>query len=108
MPISLSTFSASGSDSRYGPMVNEKTRIADLTVGELRELIRATMEEEAARHNPSVAFGMQGLADVFGVSVSQAKRMKASGILDRAISQQGRTIVVDVPKARQLWSGKRS
>ena len=83
--------------------MNKNTKISDLTVGELMEIVRAVVRDES-EHTPTTAFGLQGLADAFGVSVSQAKRMRATGELDRAITQRGRTIVVDIPLARQLWA----
>jgi len=78
-------------------------KISELTVGELLDLVRSVVANET-RPDQRTAFGLQGLADTFGVSLSQAKRIKASGEIDRAISQRGRTIVVDVDLARKLWS----
>lgn len=46
---------------------------------------------------------LEGIASIFGVSISTAKRIKASGIIDKAISQHGRVIVTDVDKALELY-----
>ena len=43
-----------------------------------------------------------GLADVFGCSVTTAQRIKSSGKIDRAITQTGRTIVIDAELALEL------
>lgn len=60
-----------------------------LTVGEFLELAKK-------------ATGISGLADVFGCSVTTAQRIKASGKIDRAITQTGRTIVIDAELALEL------
>ena len=83
-------------------MYNEDTPISQLTVGELREIIRAELSGLTDSRG-AVAHGIAGIADLFGVSYTQAKRLKASGILDAAISQSGRTIVVDSEKALELF-----
>lgn len=48
--------------------------------------------------------GIGGLADLFKCSLSTAKRIKASGIINAAISQSGRTIIVDADKALDLYA----
>lgn len=76
------------------------TKISELTVGELTAVIRAALEMES---NPEYVSGIEGLAQLFQVSYSQAKRIKASGLLDKAISQCGRTILTDVRMAREIY-----
>lgn len=78
-----------------------ETKIADLTVGQFTELINGLLGR--APEEDRYVYGLQGLADLFDVSLSSAKRIKASGLLDRAIRQQGRTIVVDARLAMSLW-----
>lgn len=46
--------------------------------------------------------GLAGIAEIFGCSIATASRMKKSGILDSAISQIGRTFIVDKEKALEL------
>lgn len=83
--------------------MTQDTRISELTVGEFQDLIRRTLEER--EHNMSCeAYGLQGIADLFGVSLSQAKRIKASGVISKAIAQRGRTIVINKQKALDLWA----
>ena len=82
---------------------NDNTRISDLTVGELRDLVRAVLEESV---KPRTVHGLQGLADLLGVSMSTVKRYR--GLLSPAIAQRGRSIVVDTDKALQLWAGRRN
>ena len=47
--------------------------------------------------------GYEGLCELFGCSLSTAKRIKASGAIKDAIRQQGRTFVVNAPLAIQLY-----
>lgn len=49
-----------------------------------------------------LTYGIKGIAETFGCSVPTANRIKKSGIIDDAISQIGRKIVVDVDKALEL------
>lgn len=87
--------------------INFNTKLSELTVGELLDLLRGTMGDNLGQS--SIVHGIAGLADLFGVSYTQAKRIKASGLLDSAISQRGRTILVDREKALRLWAtGRRS
>lgn len=47
-------------------------------------------------------YGVQGIAETFGCSIPTANRIKASGVIDGAITQVGRKIVVDPELAIQL------
>lgn len=49
-----------------------------------------------------MVYGINGIAEIFGCSVPTANRIKASGIIDGAITQVGREIVVDGDMALQL------
>lgn len=49
-----------------------------------------------------VAYGIMGIAAIFGCSRSTAQRIKHSGVIDGALRQVGRTIVVDVDEALRL------
>ena len=81
-------------------MMTLDTKIADLTVGEFQELLRTALSPETA--GSEYATGIAGLAKALGVSYSTAKRLKASGVLDKAITQTGKVIITDVAFARQL------
>lgn len=54
----------------------------------------------------NVVHGIKGIADIFGCSIPTANRIKRSGIIDEAISQVGRKIVVDVDLALKLAASK--
>lgn len=47
-------------------------------------------------------YGIRGIANLMDTSISTANRIKKTGILDDAIIQRGRTIIVDVEKALEL------
>lgn len=70
-----------------------------MTLGELLEAISVARRDR----RPATVAGLEGIASIFGVSISTAKRIKASGIIDKAISQHGRVIVTDVDKALELY-----
>lgn len=51
-------------------------------------------------------YGLDGICELFGCSKSTAERIKQSGVIDAAISQVNRKIVVDAELALQLFSNK--
>ena len=53
-----------------------------------------------------LAYGIKGIAETFGCSIPTANRIKKSGLIDRAISQVGRKIVIDVDLALELAGSK--
>ena len=62
---------------------------------------KASSEEEAAKPRRQV-YGIKGIADTFGCSIPTANRIKRSGVIDDAITQVGRKIVVDADLALKL------
>ncbi len=47
-------------------------------------------------------YGMKGLAQLLGCSLSTANRIKKSGAIDAAIAQKGKIIVIDADLALDL------
>ena len=89
-------------------MITQETRLIDLTVAQLAEVIdqavKASMQRNSAPKNElQLVYGIKGIADLFGVSERQARSIKRSGVISRAIRQQGRTIVTDATLALQLF-----
>ena len=89
-------------------MVLQDTRIIDLTVAQLAEVIDRAVEESLARRQtqdstPRFVHGIKGIATIFGVSERQARYIKSSGVINKAIRQQGRTIITDAHMALQLF-----
>ncbi len=59
-------------------------------------------ETEQVQVKKHYVYGMQGLCDLLGCSMSTASRIKKSGVLAPAISQKGKIIVVDADLAIDL------
>ena len=80
--------------------------IAMMTGEELTFLLNNSMEAKANEQTPVVQkrtfYGIEGIAQVFGCSVPTANRIKRSGIIDAAITQIGRKIIVDADMALTL------
>jgi len=73
-------------------------RIIDMTGAEF-----AALNHHIAQTNvPELVYGIDGLAGVLGVSAATANRIKKSGVIDEAITQVDRTIIVDTRKALSL------
>lgn len=87
--------------------IDPNTRIIDLTVGELMELIESAQADKTTPQAPTTpekryVYGIAGIAQLFNCSMTTANRIKASGKIDKAISQTGRMIAVDAELALQL------
>lgn len=59
-----------------------------------------TQETESKPKN--VVYGIRGIASIFGCSIPTANRIKKSGVIDKAITQYNRKIVVDADLALKL------
>lgn len=51
---------------------------------------------------PKIVTGIKSLAKVLGISVSTVSRMKAEGLLDDAIFQNGKTVIFDTCKVLEI------
>lgn len=94
-------------------MINQDTRIIDLTVAQLAEVIDKAVEDSLRKHQPQdtpqrYVYGIKGIAAIFGVSERQARYIKSSGVIRKAIRQQGRTIVTDANLALELFGKSHS
>lgn len=94
-------------------MIDSDTRLIDLTVTQLAEVIDRAVQDSLRRHQPEQApaqkwlvYGIAGIAQLFGCSERQARYIKSSGVINKAIRQQGRTIVCDAELALQLYGRK--
>lgn len=93
--------------------MDQNTRIIDLTVAQLAEVIDKAVEDSLNRRDqptdyaPRYVHGIKGIADLLGVSERQARYIKSSGIISKAIMQQGRTIITDANKAIQLFGTRK-
>ena len=88
------------------------TRGIDLTLGELLDAIdariRETRKEDAQGEDSNMpkpkrfVYGLKGLQKLFGCSKTTASRIKASGKIDKAITQVGALIIIDADMALEL------
>lgn len=90
--------------------ITPETRIIDLTVGQLMDLIakaQAPVVEKKPKQTKRLVYGISGIAQLFNCSMTTANRIKASGRIDDAITQHGRIIVVDADKALLLFNNSK-
>lgn len=80
--------------------------VAMMTGEELFFLFSKGIESKNSNMAQSVSkgnyYGIEGIARIFGCSVPTANRIKKSGVIDKAITQIGRKIVVDADLALSL------
>ena len=97
-------------ENNYQPLITSDTRIIDLTVGQLMELLEQKQAPAEIKEEPEKAkrlvYGIAGIAQLFNCSMTTANRIKASGRIDKAVSQHGRIIVVDAERALVLFNNK--
>lgn len=95
----------------------DNIRVADLTVGQLAQLVRDIIADTAEPKETETViredytdgryvYGIHGIAQLLGISTTYAQRIKSAGMLDGAIVQHGRKIVCDARMAVELF-GKR-
>lgn len=92
--------------------IDPNTRLIDLTVGDLMELIESIQGDKATPQaapppEKKYVYGIAGIAQIFNCSMTTANRIKASGRIDKAISQTGRIIVVDADLALELFNNNK-
>lgn len=79
-----------------------------LTAGEFLDLISSATQTEAVvrtapKQGKTYVYGISGIATLFCCSKTTAGLIKASGKIDKAISQAGRKITVDAELALELY-----
>ena len=77
------------------------------TLGEFNAIIVEALHDKelenlAATSPKKYVYGLAGLRELLGCSISTAERIKQSGIIDEAISQTGDIIVTDANLALDL------
>ena len=88
----------------------EQQFLINMSQDEFFEKLKECLAEAlfAPEHNDGVkvqkhyVYGLQGICDLFGCSTATASRIKKSGVIDAAICQVGKTIVVDADLALDL------
>ena len=72
---------------------------------ELVELIQSSISGISTTYEPTekkYVYGISGIKKLLNCSESSAKRLKKSGVINEAIIQNGRKIIIDVEKALEL------
>lgn len=91
-------------------MASANTRIIDITVGELLEMLNKHQEQnKPSAETPNqptgerkYVYGIAGMAELFNCSKTTANTIKQSGKIDKAIRQVGRKIIIDARLALDL------
>lgn len=84
--------------------ISDETRIIDLTVGELKQLV-FSMVPNKIEEKEEYVYGLRGIADLFGCSTRKALDLK-NGKIKKAVIQDGRKIIVNRKMALDLFSKK--
>lgn len=85
----------------------DDTPLFKLTVGELKALLQNSMLGQNIERQKKLVYGLQGLADLLHCTKRHASKIKSSGILNEAIKQRGRTIVIDSDLALELFGNRK-
>ena len=83
-------------------MTNEllSKQIGEMTGQEFLELMQVETSKK-------YVYGIKGLSELFDCSIPTANRIKASGKIDKAITQIGRKIIIDSELALKLAGDKK-
>ena len=84
--------------------------LSTLTVGDLRKILRGLQSEEnqeVVKPTGRLVYGLHGIQDLFHCSHKQAQYYK-DHVIQEAVSQNGRKIVVDADRALQLFNERRA
>ena len=83
-------------------MTNEllSKQIGEMTGQEFLELLQVETSKK-------YVYGIKGISELFDCSIPTANRIKASGKIDKAITQIGRKIIIDSELALKLAGDKK-
>lgn len=92
-------------------MINPHTPLWQLTVSEYTELNKSILRSiieglKGVRGEKKYEYGLIGLAKILGCSRSKASRIKSTGILDEAITQYKKTIIIDKEKVLEIMKNQ--
>ena len=82
-------------------------RAIDITAGELADVILAKLRNEQPAKEKTLVKGITGIMEIFKCGRSKATQLRASGILNPAITTTGRIFLIDVDMALDLVSKKK-
>lgn len=82
--------------------INDATRIIDLTVGQMEDLIRSWARSEIANAKAGAphqdkrhVYGLKGLAKLLGCSITRACQINTSGVIEPALTRLGNLLIFD-------------
>ena len=84
--------------------LDPNTPLFKLTLQELKTELMEEIQKQFLAFFPKkkYEYGIKGLAKILGCSRAKASKIKNSGVIDEAIFQNGKIIVIDIEKALQL------
>lgn len=89
--------------------VNKDIRAIDLTAGDIYAMIVEAVQEVVPQLTPPIynkeeryVVGLEGIMQAIGCKKWKACQLHKSGIFAEAISENGRNMVVDVIKVREI------
>ena len=86
-------------------ILNDDIRLIDLTVGQLRALLsEASPRVEERADDGEMVYGLKGLAELLGVSLSTAQSLRNSGRIKSATVQSGRKLAFRKHKVLDILS----
>lgn len=88
----------------------DTTMLSTLTVADLRTLFRefrSERKDEILPPSGRLVFGLRGIQSLFNCSHKQAQFYK-DHVIQEAVSQNGRKIVVDADKALELFNQRKA
>lgn len=92
-------------------MIRSDTPIWQLTVSEFMQVLENCMSKNDTRKEEHTAkkyvYGLKGLCELFSCSKGTAIKIKESGVIDKAVTQIGRKIIVDAELALELHHRKK-
>ena len=80
--------------------INPNTQLLHLTVAEYIELHKVVTGQK--KEIKEYVYGLKGLAKLLGCARTTASKIKNSGMIDDAISQVGKLIVIDKKKVLEI------
>ena len=80
--------------------INPNTQLLHLTVAEYKEAHKVVIGQK--KEIKEYVYGLKGLAKILGCSRTTASKIKNSGMIDDAISQVGKLIVIDKKKVLEI------
>ena len=96
--------------------MKEDMPIWQLSVKQLIDIMMSVISNQQAIHpilseqpkeDKRYVYGMAGVARLLGCSIVTANRIKKSGVINKAISQVGRKIIIDADLALELLNNSR-